>query len=163
MMRQLLTALVALLVCVSCRGSSRDPGVTQPEAAVRTAHDEYVAAINTNSLDSWLGRLADDVVYLVPNRPAIVGKASVGSWAAEYLDGNTTHWTKSIQELVVSGEWAFARYVYTVSDTAVVRDTSVDGGGTSNDSGWGFVVYHHDADGAWRVARDGWGSDRPAR
>jgi ketosteroid isomerase-like protein len=161
-MRHLSVALLALLVCASCRGSARNAAVSA-EPAVRKAHDQYVAATNSNRLDSWLGTLDDDVVYLVPNRPAIVGKETVGSWAAEYLDGNTTHWTKSIQDLVVSGDWAFARYSYSVSDTAVVRDSSVDGGGTANDSGWGFVVYHHGADGAWRVARDGWGSERPAR
>jgi ketosteroid isomerase-like protein len=161
-MRHFSVALVALLVCASCRGSGRNAAVSA-EPEVRKAHDQYVAAINSNRLDSWLGTLDDDVVYLVPNRPAIVGKESVGSWAAEYLDGNTTHWTKSVQDLVVSGDWAFARYTYSVSDTAVVRDTSVDGGGTANDSGWGFVVYHHGGDGAWRVARDGWGSERPAR
>ena len=25
------------------------------------------------------------------------------------------------------------------------------------DTGWGLVIYHHDADGKWRVARDAWG------
>ena len=63
----------------------------------------------------------------------------------------------------MAGDWAFARYAYVVSDTAVVTDPSVDGGGTASDSGWGFIVYHREAGGIWRVARDGWSSDRPAR
>jgi len=29
------------------------------------------------------------------------------------------------------------------------------------DTGWGLVIYHHDADGKWRVARDAFGPDHP--
>ena len=60
-----------------------------------------------------------------------------------------------MQEFVVSGEWAFERYSYTSTDTPV------GGGAPMVDTGWGFAVYHHDADGKWRVARDAWGSDHP--
>lgn len=161
-----LSILVMLVVVsgVSCRFLSRseseDAGAER--ASVTRAHDAYVAAINANMLDVWLDALSDDVVYLVPNRAAIVGKRSVGAWAAQYLQEATPHWTKPVQDLVVAGDWAFARYVYVVSDTAVVTDPSVDGGGTASDSGWGFIVYHREA-GAWQVARDGWSSDRPAR
>lgn len=166
--RSLATLLVLVAVSVvsaaSCRFLSRSTGedaVAQREAVTRT-HDAYVAAINANTLDVWLTALSDDVVYMVPNRAAIVGKANVGSWVALYLEEAATHWTKQVQDLVVAGDWAFARYVYAVSDTAMVMDPSVDGGGTASDSGWGFIVYHREA-GVWRVARDGWSSDRPAR
>jgi ketosteroid isomerase-like protein len=143
------------------RNKGSDPAATL--AAVKGAHDQYVAAINSNRLDAWLPTLTEDVVYLVPNRPAIVGKANVGAWAAGYLEENTTEWNKSVEEFVVSGDWAFGRYTYRVSDTLVIRDSSVDGGGTANDSGWGLVIYHHEPDGQWRVARDAWGSERAAR
>lgn len=29
------------------------------------------------------------------------------------------------------------------------------------DTGWGFVVYHREGDGVWRVARDAFGPDHP--
>jgi len=38
-------------------------------------------------------------------------------------------------------------------------DTPVGGGKSVVDTGWGLVVYHRDADGAWRVARDAFGPD----
>jgi len=39
------------------------------------------------------------------------------------------------------------------------------GGPVVEDTGWGLVIYHHDADGKWRVARGAWGPDHalPAR
>jgi len=160
-----LLLFVLVLSAAGCsfgsRNSRDDAALTL--AAVRTAHDGYVQSINANKVDTWLASLSDDVVYFVPNQPAIVGKEAVAAWATRYLQEVTTHWTKPVEEFQVSGDWAFGRYVYTASDSVVIRDPETDGGGTSNDSGWGLVVYHHDQDGRWRVARDAWGSDRPAR
>ena len=160
-----LLLFVLVLSAAGCsfgsRNSRDDAAATL--AAVRTAHDGYVQSINANKVDVWLGSLTDEVVYFVPNQPAIVGKEAVAAWATRYLQEVTTHWTKPVQEFQISGDWAFGRYVYTASDSVVIRDPETDGGGTSNDSGWGLVVYHHDQDGRWRVARDAWGSDRPAR
>ena len=136
---------------------------SEVRAAIQRAHDGYVAAINTNRADRWLATLDDDVTYLVPNQPAIVGKTAVGAWVSRYLHEVTTVWTKAIVDLQVSGEWAVARYTYTASDSIVIRDPETEGGGTANDSGWGLAVYHRGGDGTWRVARDAWGSDRPAR
>ena len=39
--------------------------------AISKAHLGYVAAINSNKVDIWLATLGDDVVYLVPNQPAL--------------------------------------------------------------------------------------------
>ncbi len=164
-MRSLTLVLALTLFGAGCglggRGSKDDPAATL--AAVQGAHTTYVAAINANHLDRWLAALSDDVVYFVPNRPAVVGKAAVGEWVGRYLQEVTTRWTKPVTDFTVSGDWAFGRYAYTASDAIIIRDPETEGGGTASDSGWGFVVYHHDADGVWRVARDGWGSDRPAR
>ncbi|MGC4083953.1 MAG: hypothetical protein QM736_18050 [Vicinamibacterales bacterium] len=74
----------------------------------------------------------------------------------------TTHWTKAVQEFQVSGDWAIGRYVYTASDSVMIHDPEVEGGGRERFR-WGLVVYHRDGDGQWRVTRDAWGSDRPAR
>ena len=164
-LRLLLLACVAL-VASGCglfgsRTSRENP--SEVRAAIQRAHDGYVAAINTNRADRWLTTLDDEVTYLVPNQPAIVGKVAVGTWVSRYLHEVTTVWTKTIVDLQVAGEWAVARYTYTASDSIVIRDPETEGGGTANDSGWGLAVYHRSGDGTWRVARDAWGSDRPAR
>ena len=70
---------------------------------------------------------------------------------------------KTLDELQVNGDWAFGRYHYAASDSVIIRDPETDGGGTANDSGWGLIVYHKGRDGVWRVAREAWGTDRPAR
>ena len=165
LMRRLLIVLTLVATLAGCgfgaRRSREDPEATL--AAIRSAHEAYVAAINSNTVNTWLDSLSDDVVYFVPNQHALVGKEAVAVWATRYLQEVTTHWTKPVQEFTVAGDWAFGRYVYTASDSVVIRDPETDGGGTANDSGWGLLVYHREGDGRWRVARDAWGSDRPAR
>lgn len=157
--------LLAALTIGACGWGSRqkaeDPAVTR--AAVQQAHDAYVAAINANKADQWVRALEDDVVYFVPNQQAIVGRDAVGAWVSRYLHEVTTTWTKTVQDVQVTGDWAVGRYTYTASDSIIIRDAETEGGGTANDSGWGLVVYHRSRDGQWRVARDAWGSDRPAR
>lgn len=163
--RRLVAALIVICTCTACgfgsRGSRDDSAATL--AAVRAAHDAYVNAINANNVERWVESLDDEAVLLVPNQQAIVGKNAVGAWVTRYLHEVTTHWNKSVQDFVVSGEWAFGRYVYTATDSVVIHDPETEGGGTANDSGWGLVVYHRDRGGRWRMARDAWGSDRPAR
>jgi tryptophan-rich sensory protein len=119
-------------------------------------HQAYVAAINSNNLDAVLGMLTDDVVFMPPNDTPRIGKRAVRPWIAAYLRTYRTHWDKPVQEFVVSGDWAFERYAYTSTGTPL------QGGAPRVDTGWGFVVYHHDDDGNWRVARDAWGSDHAA-
>ena len=127
---------------------------TTSAADARLAPQLYVAAINSNNLETLLGMLTEDVVFMGPNGKAYVGKPAVRPWITAYLRAYRTHWDKPVQEFVVSGDWAFERYSYTSTDTPV------QGGAPLVDTGWGFVVYHRDTDGKWRVARDAWGSDQ---
>src|ERR1700761_4482460 len=50
------------------------PAHAAPSAAEQAAHDAYVAAINSNDLDTLAADLTDDVVFQSPGEPQIVGK-----------------------------------------------------------------------------------------
>ena len=41
------------------------------------------------------------------------------------------------------------------------NDKPTDGGSAVIDTGKELIIYHHDAAGTWRVARDAWNSDLP--
>jgi len=128
---------------------------TQQEIAAHLAHDVYLAAINSNDLDTFLDAVTDDIVFIAPNSPVMVGKAEVGPWVGGYFEAVETKWEKTSVEFVVSGEWAFERYTY------VAVDTPRDGGDAYTDTGNGINIYHLGDDGIWRVARDAWASDQP--
>jgi ketosteroid isomerase-like protein len=157
-MRLVLTLIAtsALAVSFSSPAHSAQAGTAASDAAARVAHSAYVKAINSNNLDSLLGMLTDDVVFMAPNEKPYVGKNAVRPWLKGYLAAYKTHWDKPVQEFVVNGDWAFERYSYKSTDTPVA------GGPPVLDTGWGFLIYHRDADGKWRVARDAWGQDHQA-
>ena len=158
-MRPVFGALTLVAFCAACNAPAPQPAANTAatDAAAHQAHDAYVTAINSNNLDSLLGMLTDDVVFLSAHEPVMVGKAAVRPWLEGYLKAFKTHWDKPVQEFVVSGDWAFERYSYKSTDTPLA------GGAVVEDTGWGLVIYHRDADGKWRVARDAWGPDHPAK
>ncbi|MCB9841309.1 MAG: nuclear transport factor 2 family protein [Phycisphaeraceae bacterium] len=118
------------------------------------AFGNYIAAINSNDLDRLLAMFTDDVVFLTPNAPPIVGKAAVREWCAGYFDAFSTHWDKRSLEFEIAGDWAFERYSYTSTDTPRGGGEPIVG------TGWGMLIYRREADGVWRVARDAVGPDR---
>ena len=157
-MRTVLGALAVVVLYSGCSAPAPQSAANNAAAADATAHqahEAYVAAINSNNLDSLLGMLTEDVVFLSAHEPAMVGKAAVRPWLEGYVKTFRTHWDKPVQEFVVDGNWAFERYSYKSTDTPLT------GGAVVEDTGWGLVIYHHDADGKWRVARDAWGPDHP--
>ena len=156
-MRFVAGVATVILLGAACGTPAQPPGTSSADLAAHQVHEAYVAAINSNDLPTLLDMLTDDVVFLSAHEPVMVGKAAVRPWLEGYLKAYRTHWDKPVQEFVVNGDWAFERYSYTSSDTPIA------GGDRVTDTGWGLVIYHHDADGKWRVARDAWGPDHPAK
>ena len=118
------------------------------DAAAHQVHEAYVSAVNSNDLETLLDILTEDVVFQVPNEKPYVGKAALTPWLEGYIANYRTHWEKPVQEFIVDGAWAFERYSF------ISTDTPIAGGKPFLSTGWGLVIYHRDADGKWRVARD---------
>ncbi len=121
-----------------------------------TAHAAYVDAINTNDVETIMGILTDDVVFMAPNAPLMEGKAAIRPWVEGYVNAFRSRWIKTTLEFVVAGDWAFEQYSYESADTPRA------GGATLRDTGKGLIIYRLEDDGVWRVARDAWSSDLPA-
>lgn len=149
---------IAALATAAAAGAWSAPATAGPDvrAVEAAAHGAYVAAINSNDTETLMADLTDDVVYQAPNEPEIVGKAAVRNWVAAYFGADRTTWRKTSIGFTVSGDWAFERYTY------VSTDTDRKSGAVTTDRGKGINIFHHDADGRWRVAIDGWSSDLPA-
>jgi ketosteroid isomerase-like protein len=158
MNKLLFTVSCAALAATAVGCSKAAPAVPAPVdmAALEAAtHGAYITAINGNTLDAVMADLTDDVVYQSPNEPEVVGKDAVRKWAAGYIDAYSFKWEKTSIGLTTSGDWAFERYAYRVTNTD--KKTKA----VSTDEGKGVNVFHHDADGKWRVAIDSWNSNLP--
>jgi ketosteroid isomerase-like protein len=142
--------MVAALVLSGCAPSA--PAV-DAAAIEKLAHGGYVAAINSNDVDTLMADLTDDIVYQNPGTPEIVGKVAVRKWVADYFGAYRTRWEKTSIGFTVNGDRAFERYTYKSTDT----DKKT--GAVTTDTGKGINIFRRGADGKWRVAIDGWSSD----
>lgn len=146
------------LALAACAPQAAAPPTPAEVAAIgETAHKAYVDAINSNDAGKVAAVLTDDIVYQAPHEPEIVGKAAVRAWVDGYFGAYSTVWKKTTLDFIVSGDWAFERYAYESTDTPKA------GGAAATDKGKGLNIYHRDADGVWRVARDAWSSDLPLK
>ncbi len=145
-----------LMLAASCSGTENPVATGDVKAIEAAAHGGYVAAINSNNVATLLESLTDDIVYQAPGAPEVVGKTAVGAWIADYFAAYSTKWEKTSIGFTVSGDWAFERYTYKSADTD--KKTGV----VTTDIGKGINVYRRGPDGKWRVAIDGWSSDKPA-
>lgn len=154
-MRTLILA-AALAGLAGCANPPADDASTLDQDLEAKLLADYVDRINSNNAEEILNGLTDDIVYQAPHAPEVAGKAAVREWLTEYLAAYETKWEKTALDFAVSGDWAFERYAYKSTD----KDRAT--GEISEDVGKGVNIYHHDADGQWRVARDGWSTDLPA-
>lgn len=123
------------------------------EETAQLAHGRYLDAINANDPVALLATVTDDIVFIAPNSPAMVGKAEVEPWVRGYFDAMETSWEKTSKEFVVAGDWAFERYTYkSVNMPHGSDDVYVE-------TGNGINIYHLGADEVWCVARDVWATD----
>lgn len=157
------TPLVLAATLLALGGCSPPPAEKTTEARIAEtraieaeAHGAYVDAINSNDVEKLMTVLSDDIVYQAPGAPEIIGKDAVREWAADYFAAYRTRWEKTPLHFTVNGDWAFERYTYKATDT------DRQSGAVTTDSGKGINIFHRQADGKWRVAVDGWSSDKPA-
>lgn len=151
-----LAAALGVLLLSACSGGKDAAPEVDLAAVEAAAHGSYVAAINSNDAEKLKSVLTEDVVYQAPGAPEMVGKDAVGKWVAGYFAAYQAKWEKTSIGFTVSGDWAFERYTYKSVDTD--RKT----GKVTTDEGKGINIYHKDSDGQWRVAIDGWSSNKPA-
>jgi len=123
--------------------------------AIKNLTEEYDAAINSGDLDSWMSLYADDAVRMQPNMPALFGKDSIRSVMQSFFENYTIDLKETTEEVIVAGDWAFARGTYNYTITPKV------GGEPSRDSGKWVAFNKRQPDGSWRIYRNIFNSNLP--
>ncbi len=119
--------------------------MTDDERAIRNVVDTWLAASKTGDIDTVLGLMTDDVLFLTPGQPPF-GKDTFAKMSGDmedvHMDG-----TSDIQEVQVFGDIAYLRnalrIVITMQDGKEVRR-----------SGQTLTILRKEADGRWRLVRD---------
>ena len=104
-----------------------------------------MAASRSGDLDTVLGLMTEDVVFMVPGQEPF-GKeafAALSKGAGESL----IEGTREIVELKILGEWAFIR-------NRIAMQMTPPGGETVRRASYTLTLLRKEADGQWRLARD---------
>jgi ketosteroid isomerase-like protein len=150
--------LLTLFVAVACSGTRAPTTVDRAalEAGVDSAANRLLAALRTNSSDSLMVLMADDVVLMPPNEPVLKGKAEVRAWYDHFLTQlRTSSLTITDREVLIGDEWVteLAAFEWTLVPVA--------GGPSATERGSYVQVWHHEPDGRWLFARELWNSTTP--
>ena len=121
---------------------------TSDEQQIRDLVGTWMQATQAGDVDTVLGLMTDDVVFLVPGRPPM-DKAGFAAAARAQAQGQAPSFEgqSEIQEIQVAGDWAFMW-----ARLSVVA-TPPDGAPPIERAGHTLTVLHRDR-GRWKLARD---------
>ena len=121
---------------------------TSDEQQIRDLVSTWMQATQAGDVDTVLGLMTDDVVFLVPGRPPM-DKAGFAAAAHRQAEGQapTFEGQSEIQEIQIAGDWAF------MWTRLSVVATPPNGAPPIERAGHTLTVLRRDH-GRWRLARD---------
>jgi uncharacterized protein (TIGR02246 family) len=119
------------------------------ERAIRNLVSRWHSATAAGDVDTILGLMAEDVVFLVPGKPAMRGRSAFEQGLRALLASHRVESTGEIQEIEVSGDLAYCWTHLTVRIVALAGagDAPVRTGST-------LSIFRKLPSGAWVLARD---------
>jgi uncharacterized protein (TIGR02246 family) len=119
--------------------------MTDDERAIRELVATWMTASQAGDIDTVLGLMTDDVVFMVPGREPF-GKEAFAA-ASRSMTGVRMEGSSDIRELVVLGDIAYLRNHIAISVTP-------PGGAPVRRAGYTRTILRKGQDGRWRLARD---------
>jgi uncharacterized protein (TIGR02246 family) len=113
--------------------------------AIRTLVTTWMTASQQGDIDTVLGLMTDDVVFMTPGREPF-GKEEFRQQSDAMKDMKIAG-KSDIRELNILGDWAYARNYLEVTMTPPA-------GERVRRTGYTLTLFRKDADGRWRLARD---------
>jgi uncharacterized protein (TIGR02246 family) len=119
--------------------------MTDDERAIRDLIATWMTASQAGDIETVLGLMTDDVVFMVPGREPF-GKEAFAA-ASQGMKGMRMEGTNEIRELNVFGDWAYLRSHIAITITP-------PGGELMRRAGYTLTILRKGQDGRWRLARD---------
>lgn len=139
-----------LVLLMASAGLSACVGQAHPEVDIERIGaliERTEAMNNAGDVEGWVALFDDGAVYMPPGQPAVTTQDDL----REVAQTGFARWRSQIRitadEIVPSGDWAFARSH--VTGTA----TPLAGGEPVSIDMKQIVLYHRQADGSWKIAR----------
>ena len=153
-MKNLIVFFLGITI-LSIGACARKVDIEADTKAIKSLTEKYDATINSGDLDSLMSIYTDDAVRMQPNMPALVGKDAIRSVMQSFFENYTIDLKETTDEVIVAGDWAFARgtYIYTLTPKV--------GGEPIRDSGKWVAFNKRQPDGSWKCYRNIYNSDLP--
>ena len=118
------------------------------EQAIRALIATWLRATREGDVDTVLGLMTPDVVFLVPGQPAMQGRAAFEQGLRGMLATHAIDSSSEIDEVCVAGDMAYCRTRLSVTVTSKHGATPVQRTGHT------LSILRRGADGKWQLARD---------
>ena len=139
---------LVILLCFtfSCQAYEEKPTVDieADVEAIKSLSDEIMKAYNEGDLEALTAIVAEDVVFMPPGEPALIGKEAMRNW--HDFDKISFDVNITVEEVQVLGDWAFIRDIWI-------------GTVTQNESGEKFelnnkslILLRRQPDGTWKLS-----------
>lgn len=148
---------VASLGLLAACAPTRAPASTDADVtAIKALNEKWAAAQTAGNVEGILAPLAADFVLMPPNESAQTGIPAARAWVEKLLAQVTfTSGTAALDEVIVSGDWAFARGTFSAT-------SQPKSGGSPTTSATKYaLLLRRQADGSWKIARDIWNAAPP--
>ncbi|MGX5800679.1 YybH family protein [Bradyrhizobium sp. Arg314] len=119
--------------------------MTEDEIAIRQVVETWMAASRKGDLETVLGLMTDDVVFMVPGKEPF-GKEAFAA-ASRGMGETKIDGVSEIVELKLLGDWAYIR-------NRIDMTATPPGGEPARRSGYTLTLLRKEGDGRWRLARD---------
>jgi uncharacterized protein (TIGR02246 family) len=130
-----------------CLGSCATPRHPDQVGAIREVIERTRAVNNASDVEGWVALFEDDAVYMPAGQPAVTSRDDLRAIASAGFSSWRSDIRITTDEIVVMGDWAFARarVTGTATPTGVGVPVSIDLKE--------IVIYRQQPDGAWKIAR----------
>ena len=119
--------------------------MTDDERAIRELVATWMTATEAGNIDTVLGLMTDDVLFMVPGREPF-GKEAFAA-ASRSMAGVRMQGSNDIRELVVLGDIAYLR-------NHIALTITPQDGAPMRRAGYTLTILRKGQDGRWRLARD---------
>ena len=141
-----------MLAACSPRAEQADLAAGRPDEtadldAIHALIEEVKQADMSGDVEGLLACYTDDVVSMLPDLPAMVGKDALRAYYQEaFSQLSIESLEMTAAETHVAGDWAFSRGKF--------EETVTPSGGDAFDVvGKYLFIFHRESDGSWKIAR----------
>lgn len=139
--------LVLFLACAPGNTVDTEANSAADEAAIRNLIANTAAANNAADSLGWAAFFEDGAVYMPPGSPEVTTREGLLETAAAGFGSYAAAIAITPREIVVAGDWAFARTY--VGGSVTPRA----GGDPVPVDAKQIVIFHRQPDGVWKIAR----------